>query len=146
MKVIFLDIDHVLNTTESLKQGIDLIPEKIRLISRLTSETQSKIVISSSWRYCYSISEIQNLFLNSGWNTKEIPIIGMTPETKNEFICRGKQIQNFLDSRDNIKKYVIIDDRDDMLKHQIPFLVKTNKKRGFTFLHYRKAKQLLNNH
>ena len=65
MKVIFLDIDGVLNTHESattlresfVERGADLMgfnrfdKNCVARVNRITDETGAKIVISSSWRH-----------------------------------------------------------------------------------------------
>ena len=53
MKVIFLDIDGVLNTNSDREISND----KLKLLSELVSKTGADVVLSSSWRY--------------GWNQPE---------------------------------------------------------------------------
>ena len=45
-KVLFLDIDGVLNTIASMAEGVELVPEKVIHIRDICEATQSKIVIS----------------------------------------------------------------------------------------------------
>lgn len=60
MKVIFLDVDGVLNSdqyfdkTKNLDiQGIeaDIDIKKIELLKKAINETRARVVLSSSWRY-----------------------------------------------------------------------------------------------
>ena len=51
MKVIFLDIDGVLNHSECQNEIVD--PKKIILLKKLVKLTNAKIVLSSSWRRKY---------------------------------------------------------------------------------------------
>lgn len=60
MKIIFLDVDGVLNSDEYIEktkklniQGIEseVDPEKITLLRNAIVETGAKVVLSSSWRY-----------------------------------------------------------------------------------------------
>ena len=60
MKVIFLDIDGVLNSYEYFDkienlnvQGIEreIDVNKIKLLKRAVDETKAKVVLTSSWRY-----------------------------------------------------------------------------------------------
>jgi hypothetical protein len=142
-KVIFLDFDGVLNNIKSLKMNIDLIPEKILMIKELVDHSGADIVISSSWRLWHTQDQIKNLLAkNTEWDADDIPIIGFTPVTDDEEICRGNQIQSYIDDN-NVKNYVIIDDRDDMLEHQFPSFVNTNEKFGITFTDLKKAKRIL---
>ena len=52
MKVLFLDIDGVLNTPKSIRQyGVDYIdPILVALVSNIVGATGAKIVLSSTWR------------------------------------------------------------------------------------------------
>ena len=55
MKVIFLDIDGVLNcgtTTELTKTGDRFVENKfIERLKKIVDETGAKVVLSSDWRY-----------------------------------------------------------------------------------------------
>ena len=70
MKVIFLDIDGVMNCQEEMlellkqnpkeRNGVDLpSPAKCKLLKKLVDETGAEIVLSSSWRL--SLQAIQNI-------------------------------------------------------------------------------------
>ena len=70
MKVIFLDIDGVMNCQEEMlamleqnpkaRNGVDLpSPAKCRLLKKLVDETDAEIVLSSSWRL--NLIHIQNI-------------------------------------------------------------------------------------
>lgn len=145
MKVIFLDIDGCLNTYKSLEDGIILIPEKVRMVEKLCNETSSGIVITSSWRHRYSVSEIKRLFKDNGWEG-EVPIIGMT-DTKFSEDSRGKHIKRYKKEHSElgIDGYVIIDDRheESFGNNQLKRFVKINPIKGITLADFYRAKVIL---
>lgn len=84
MKVIFLDIDGVLNSMRSViaypKSGLDhymqtgdpiFDPVAIKLLKRFVSETGVKVVVHSSWRDSLSNDEFEKIL--------KVPIMGQTP-------------------------------------------------------------------
>ena len=78
MKIIFLDVDGVLNnaTTTEQKHGITGIDHRlVPVLKRLLDESQAKVVISSTWRLFKSKRiEIVRLIKQLGHET-----IGVTP-------------------------------------------------------------------
>ena len=75
-KIIFLDIDGVLNSESYFKNKIAGVidPECVRRLNRIIKETDADIVISSSWKL--SPSSVYAEFNDVGI---EGNIIGMTP-------------------------------------------------------------------
>lgn len=128
MKVIFLDIDGVLNV---ITQGHDEFggifhkhfEDNLRFI---IDETQAKIVLSSSWRL-NGLDEVQRM-----WKGRNLPgeLIDVTPNLTygvdfRTSTPRGKEIQMYLDNNPDVESFVIIDDDNDMLESQMPFFVRT---------------------
>ena len=162
MKIIFLDIDGVLNVIPQGrdKYGMIFHPEFIENLRYIIEQTDAKLVISSSWR----IDGIDTF--NSMWEYRNYPgeIIGITPfsyfnedlESDPDIeICRGHEIKYWLDNtNNNIESYVILDDDDDMLNSQLNNFVKTSGNidhpdcidigYGLTKLCAKKAIQVLN--
>ena len=154
MKVIFLDIDGVLNNHDTL--GLDrYIPTKIidgqRILDHLSpwcmwqlndiiKETGAKVVISSAWRSAGSVNWFQEVFESYGF---EGEVIDKTPVLYKE---RGIEIQKWLDDNKclNIESFVILDDDSDML-HLLRYLVKTENEYGLRRKHIKKAVKVLNN-
>lgn len=135
MKIIFLDIDGVLNVIEQGydKYGAIFHSNFIDNLRKIIKETDAKIIISSSWKG----SGLQ--FLLDMWKDRNYPgeIIGITPFCSDlinlglfqhhDEVCRGDEIQYFLDNTKlQISQYVIIDDDDDMLDSQLNNYVKTS--------------------
>ncbi len=116
MKVIFLDIDGVLNphTFNRESQSHTLEPHLVKLLNRILDETDAKIVISSSWRYMI-LNDSMTLngfdYLLRTHGVKAGRIIGYTEED-DQFLGskRSLQIQAWLDANQTVKDWVVIDD------------------------------------
>ncbi len=126
-KVIFLDIDGVLNSAKYAKHefeakgnkfvgllGID--PKAVQILEDLVEQSGANIVISSSWRIGRTLEDLQKIF--NEFNTKLADkIIGMTT-TEREFgtnSCqRGWQIKKYLLEHPKIESFVVLDDDNDM--------------------------------
>ena len=131
MKVIFLDIDGVLNV---IPQGHDAFggifhSDFVENLKRIIDETDAKIVISSSWRH----SGLQKML--DMWEFRNLPgeVIGVTPDLYRfldfegeRTMVRGDEIQAVLNIHPEITHYVILDDDTDMLKHQLGNFVQTS--------------------
>jgi len=140
MKVVFLDIDGVANSEESLRHGyggqIGIDPYMAFLIGKIQLATNCEFVLSSSWRHCeHNITEV---------NKKIAKIYDITPYnvkyTDEETVCeargihihRGREIKAWLDLHPEVTKYAILDDDSDMLPEQLPNFFKTSWKMGLT--------------
>lgn len=138
MKVIFLDIDGVLNshrtyyTLGNIDEWKCLDPIAVGLIRRLCEKTNAWVVISSTWRILYDIEEFKKNFEDIyGW---KIPLIDIT---ENLSVPRGQEIQKWLDENNEVNEYVIIDDDSDMLPGQN--FVSVNVLHGFSITNYFEA-------
>lgn len=136
MKVIFLDIDGVLNV---IPQGHDEFgaifhQNFVDNLKWIIDETNAKIVVSSSWRHS-GIDAIKQM-----WKHRNLPgeLIDITPNEVDvvntgafefyDLVQRGHEIDLWLSwgREANIDiKYCIIDDDDDMLPEQMNNFVKT---------------------
>ncbi len=131
MKVLFLDIDGVLNSEKYYQKGrtnlsyplSEIDPASVDLINYIVSETGCKIVLSSSWRL-NGLNECNNIFEKVG-----LPKIYDIIPIHLVRGCRGEEIQEWLDTH-KIESYVIVDDVNDMLPNQI--FVQTNDYDGLT--------------
>jgi len=106
MKIIFLDIDGVLNTwghknATYLKCNSHIEPELIRNLEKIIEKTNSHIVISSSWHW-----EAKELLKENGFKYIDL-IIDVTPREQR---WRGEQIRQWLKNSSFIDNYVVIDD------------------------------------
>ena len=145
-KVLFLDIDGVLNSKlfykyiykpENGESRFD--PYCVILVKRLIEEFSLKIVISSTWRngpvnrLMKELNE-NNLidYLHEDWHT---PIVRR--------LSRGNEIKLWLDSHPEVKDYLILDDSEKLLDHQMSRFVKTSTYLGMVQERYNHARNLL---
>jgi len=167
MKVIFLDIDGVLNSDEHfieihndkkifykaypndeyinnlediIKPNLfDISLEKLQLLKKIVRETNSKIIVSSAWRLMTKWTLIEEYLINKG-----LPIIGTTPYILGN---RGEEIRTYLKEHTEIDKFIILDDDvfDDFNELE-NYLVKTDfYNGGLTEKHAEETIKLLNN-
>lgn len=131
-KVVFLDIDGVANSEESLRKsggGVVGIDKYMAfLIGKIQLETNCIFVLSSSWRHNKeNIAEIEQHIAKMHDATPSLPLFGGA-----EMCERGKEIQAWLFNHPDVKKYAILDDDSDMLPEQWPNFFKTSWKTGIT--------------
>lgn len=147
MKVLFLDIDGVVNcaTTSQRHRGvIGIDPYMALLVDRIVQATGCKIVLSSTWR----------LWEDSREEVKQQvgPFIDVTPNmprpngTSIEYCERGREIAKWIETweaaenpvpwltivGEKIERYAILDDNSDMLPEQLPNFFKTSWAVGLT--------------
>ena len=108
MKVIFLDIDGVLNcsktrNTRKLPYVID--PKLLKRFKRVLKRTGAKVVLSSTWRY-----DPAGLFSAKRWG---LPFISITPDKPRQ--PRRNEILSWLKDHPRVKRYAVVDDDDDEL-------------------------------
>lgn len=137
MKVIFLDIDGVLNCHRTClafggmpfkadQHGVSMLDGvAIALIRNIAKAADAKFVLSSTWR-------ILNDFRDVG-DGLGIEIIDQTARGSANGELRGNEIQDWLDLHENVSHYAIIDDDVDMLASQMNNFVKTSGFDGFTW-------------
>ena len=153
-KILFLDVDGVLNTERQHwhcqmngiapidRFGYAFDPEAVANLATILTETEAEIVISSSWK---SIGLANLLDL---WEFRKLPgkIIDTTPNTiSDEFLLnanlddmelvpiKGMEIKEWLTNHGKqVSHYVIIDDESGMLPEQQQHFVQTNPQFGIT--------------
>lgn len=145
MKIIFLDIDGVLNIFNRHKDRWGYLFDEyvVNNLQYLIDNTGAKIIISSNWKN-FGIQ-----FLKDMWKDRKLPgeIITATPSdafiTGFSDIVRGVEIKNsIIDNQ--ISNYIIIDDKTDILPEQHPRFIKCDENTGLTRELANKAIQLLN--
>lgn len=142
MKLVFLDIDGVLNRNhEEFIEGScrhmgrtehPLSRELIENLNYLTDYTGAKIVVSSSWRKGETVESMKELLESVGVTGEVVGITGSNPSG-----IRGIDIRNWIS--DNLgarhseyEDYVILDDDSDMLLWQKDNFVNTKSTEGLT--------------
>lgn len=140
MKIVFLDVDGVLNSPDFQihryqrgpgRHPID--PECVAHLNALTSQTQARIVVSSTWR-TMGLTAIRRVLRAHG---VVAPIVGCTPSLVRRHESglaiateRGREIQAWLDTtRFRVERFVILDDDEDM-NDLLPHLVRTDFRAG----------------
>lgn len=169
-KVIFLDIDGVLNDDDYT--GIKVHEDKVKLLAKLVNATDADIVISSSWRYyirqyILRISEGEEIppdmapvrLLTSLFERYNLKISGFTPELSSGPDARPMEIRAWLINQINIDSFVILDDDNFWTwKWMDRYFIRTATKqpgrnelgrhrdevRGLTEAHVQKAIEILN--
>lgn len=130
MRVLFVDIDGVLNTNRTPVQmdGSWLLmmdPEKVFLLNNLVDKHGFQVVLSSAWRHKDDWREEMRA------NGLLFTFLDRTPTDFN-LMSRGEEIQAWLDTHPEVERYAIIDDDRDMLPSQLPNFFKTLCTRGLT--------------
>lgn len=140
MKLIFLDVDGVLNNHASIAMSVLLIAEKVIMVNDLAIEADAHVVISSTWRKDWPERDLKEILRIVGFRSTE-RFAGYTPKGFN-FTCRGEEIKSVLDAND-VEAYVILDDNSDMLPEQMENLVLTRMDIGLTYREINKARKIL---
>lgn len=106
MKVLFLDIDGVLNCQETISLPDQIDPVKVALLNWICRETECKIVISSTWRLLHPLLEITSILRSREFNGQ---IIDKTPDFKRS-MARGQEIQTWLKDHPEVTNWAVVDD------------------------------------
>lgn len=139
MKLLFLDIDGVLNSKNSfLEKRGQVDSQCVSFLNKITDETDAKIVISSSWRFIYDFETLKDILKVK--NNISGRIIGITPILDEYFsgenpIPRGIEIEEFLKkirTSQDIESYVILDDMFEILYTQKKNFFHINDEVGLT--------------
>lgn len=166
IKFIFLDIDGVLNSdiymssdeyfAECNSLGIDPVgrnvidkahylhidPSAVKLVNILVERSGAKVILSSTWRCKYSLTELNIMFQKRG---ATFQIDGVTP-AKMSWRPRGHDIRSFFNEfyKKSItpEAFVIIDDIDEFSLYP-SHLVQTSEETGLTQEDVTKALKIL---
>jgi len=160
MKIIFLDIDGVLNSdtwekSKAFKNGEypsnSFDPFSVQLLNNIINETQAKVVLTSTWRLKFTLQEMKDIFRRVGIQCQ---LIDFTPDLKkdNDFTLRGNEILKWCkDNREllgtkplNYTDFIILDDNNDMLLWQSKYFFQTDKLCGLSPTVAREVIRMLN--
>ena len=164
-KVIFLDIDGVLNTDDHSADDWTPINEQfVQNLAYIVKKTDAEIILTSSWRYKLA-SDSRLVSCKMDENVKllldmldkyNLHISGITPLRFNGADGRPFEIRLWLSDKPDVKNYVILDD-EDFWKwgHMATHFVKTadlcfddrgyaKEKCGLTLEYAKKAVEILN--
>lgn len=148
MKVIFLDVDGVLNSESDLiayrqKNNIDgcifygeVEVRPLRLLKEIVDNTNAKIVVTSSWRIgCkrkdgHIVGGKQYTKLTNRLKEYGLDIYDITPCLRD--MDRGDEIREWL-SNNPVDNFIILDDDTDMCEFlHTDHFIKTTYKYGLT--------------
>jgi len=128
MKVLFLDIDGVLNSDidffELRKFGHPINEIKgsqvinrghLALLQQIIEDTSAKIVLSSTWRLHYKLDEIYEMFTARDFSLDREVLHDITPSlsrgfSDNHYRHRGGEIREYLKTHPEVEKFLILDD------------------------------------
>lgn len=165
MKVVFLDIDGVLNYTKwyidprnvgnDETHDYDIDPMCVERIKKICDDTGAKIVISSDWKLAWAGTLIR--FDRMGlkdYIIDKTPDIVISKVSAARFpddcegysYSRGREIDVWLEEHPDCTNYVIIDDRWDFTEEQQPHFVHTDPMYGLTDDNTDIAIMILNHH
>lgn len=165
MRVIFLDIDGVLNDMRQHGNGFfGTNKENVEVMNTLLSQfPDAKIVISSSWRYMIqeksmTVDGFTNMLLSHGLDCLSLNgstsykhggyqsrVLGRTALDE-EIKGRGKQIKSYLECHPSISNFVIFDDMlwdFEKYPHLMTQLILTDPATGVTPKQIEQAAKLL---
>lgn len=162
MKVIFLDVDGVLNSDiwnenhqKEIRAGILVDKYKVKLLKQIIVKTNAVVVLHSGWKFWFNnLKPIrkESEFLAEVFDKYGIEIYDVTPdfstaeirETKRFSLVKAKEILYWLREYKNIEEWLVIDDLDlhneEVKKHQLM----TNKETGLTRDDVEKIIRILN--
>ena len=144
MKIIFLDVDGVLNNIDNIKKcykksinkketfysgkNVPFDIKCLKNLAKIVKKTGAKIVLSSTWRiYKSHIYVLEARLAEYGLRIYDM--------TDNINMIRGVEIKEWLKSHRDIENYVVIDDEEYNLSNFIDnkHLVIVDSKYGLTF-------------
>lgn len=158
MRVIFLDVDGVLNSMYDAEQQnnkkvfYDEVEDRpLKLLQELVNTTKAKIVVSSTWRIGCARDKSgvnrygEEIFQKLEKRLKDygMEIYDITPVLRGSDKQRGDEIREWLKLHKDVKSFVILDDDSDMREFTSTNLAKTTYERGLQPEHIEVAKAIL---
>lgn len=150
MKVIFLDIDGVLNcyTTKERINGILFVdPRKIAMLKEIVDATGANIVLSSTWRLgrlAQGAARQEFDALVEEMVKFGLSFYGYTPSLPCGY--RGDEIAEWIikeSEKNTIDRFVILDDDGDLKPYKSRW-IQTTWEKGLNQKHVRRAIKMLN--
>lgn len=155
MKVIFLDIDGVLNTPSSESrcgEDIGIDDEKVEKLKIIVEKTKAEIVLISTWKKYWRKEEklkpLQDYsanYLDEKLAKQGLKAVDKTKDKADgRYLSRGEGILEYV-CRNNVENYIILDDCQfdydgcDLSDK----LIKTNQTEGLTDISVYKACEIL---
>ena len=151
MRVLFLDIDGVLNSRSYVERASwdpplgsrddlhILDPAAIALLNTVLAATGAVVVISSSWRVTYALDAFQSMFEQRGFTGRVVDVTPQLPGRQ-----RSREIAAWLEATPNVVTFAIVDDIDDAGVGYAEQFVQTTFESGLTPYHARELARILN--
>lgn len=145
MKVLFLDVDGVLNSMEFFAKmpatkHLDMVdPKPVRRVLRVLRATGAAIALSSTWRaYPALIDKLEEAGL-------PLCTLPPTPQLPEGALHRHHEIRAWLAEYGPVERFAIIDDDADAGAHPelAPYFVKTHAKYGMYGKHEKQLIEIL---
>ena len=125
MKIIFLDVDGVLNSVQDRFSTKLETRKHILFLRHIVNKADAEIVLSSSWRICGLLPKLCRILREYNLRISDI-----TPYIL-DGASRGREIRAWLDDHTGIESFVILDDEDFDIVNMFPDnIVKTNSEVG----------------
>lgn len=140
MKVLFLDIDGVLNcgATFEGKHRCDVIDrDMVQEINRVIQATDCNVVISSSWRLAWPMGELKARLRQEGMIDR---VIDKTPMLRR----RDDEILAWLKEHPEVTRFAVVDDDSFDLTAVADRLAHTSFETGLLAKHADRLIELLN--
>ncbi len=151
MKIVFLDIDGVLNSEKYVCKangvGVVIDPKRMFLLKQIIDSTGAKIVLSTSWREHWDKSsekcDASGKQINDIFSKFDLQIFDKTPKINSG---REQEIKSWLDEHPRVQNFIVLDDKflsADFLKGH--FIKTSNYYDGLDETDVKKAIDILNN-
>ena len=162
MRVIFLDVDGVLNhkcfddeymsnyNYNNKNEIVGVDPEKVKILAKICEETYSKVVLSSSWKLglehgyvSKSLYRLVEMLYDNG-----IDLIDVTSCIPNPSKGGGQEmwkewdIECYLHEHPEVTKYCIFDDETYDLLTKKDHLIQTDWKKGILPEHVNEVRRI----
>ena len=161
-KVIFLDIDGVLNSNfwnadhqREISDGKYIDTEKVKLLSELVKKSGASIILHSGWRFWFGV-DLKPLrpeaeYLTSLLVKEGISVAGMTPNLTTEEIRRSKrfskvkadEILTWLKDHPDTERWVVLDNLELHNNSVAKCQVMTDAEQGLTEVDVENALKIL---
>ena len=161
-KVIFLDIDGVLNSNSQnqepgaeISDGTLIYREKVRLLAQLVRRTKAELILHSGWRFWFDSDGTplrpESQYLVDLLAEEGLHLSGMTPDltteeirdTKKFSLVKADEIPLWLKLHSSVNRWAVLEDLDLHRKELANHQVKPNSATGLTSKDIAEAEKIL---
>lgn len=117
MKVIFLDVDGVINCVRSKSRCMDCVgmdTDKLRRLQEIVNKTDAKIVLTTTWKEHYEVGAYKQYetfakYMNNRFRKFGLQVIDKVRDKR--WSDRGEAILKWLDEHPETNQWLILDDQ-----------------------------------